>query len=223
MQLFKSTLSYFIILMFSLLPLINLVSATSTRILKLQSVNDPVPAGCEATPITLNTEIKDMELSGFDAIDVFNARAKDFRAQTLVIANNGLKLIVTSCQAKDPEIGEYTHRECYTTLALSRTDDCRGAVIKEGKAAMLERIVKTIVDGTALILVGESLISDGKSVSERTVNDVKSNPMKLKSARTAAKNVENTTEELKNSILALKAAVEFAKGSKAALELWDLQ
>lgn len=211
-----------------LLAISNLVYASSDKtnshkILQIQSANDPIPAGCEATPITLNTEIKDMELSGFDAIDMFNARAKEFRYQTLNIANNGLKLVVTSCQAKDPELGEYTHRECFTTLALSRTDDCRGAVIKEGKGVILERIAKTIVDGAALILAGEALITDGRNVSQTTVNETKANPMKLKNARTAAKNVENTTTEIQNSIVALKAAIEYAKGSKAALELWDLQ
>jgi hypothetical protein len=164
-----------------------------------------------------------MELSGFNAIDLFNASAKDFRYQTLNIANNGLKLVVTSCQAKDPELGEYTHRECYTTLALSRTDDCRGAVIKEGKGVILERIAKFIVDGTALISTGEELIVIGRNASQSTINETKANPMKLKNARTAAKNIENTTFEIQNSILALKAAIEFAKGSKAALELWDLQ
>jgi len=184
---------------------------------------DPVPAGCEATPLDLNTSIADPKSTGFSKIDEFNMSAKMFRSQTLGIADNALKLTVTSCQVNDPEIGEYTHRECFVGLDLQRTDDCAGAVRREGKGVVLERITKTLIDGTATLALGENLVSQSTQVSKSTMDEVKGNPVKLRNARGAVNSMDETVVEVKKSMEALRAAMKYAEGSKAALEMWDLQ
>jgi hypothetical protein len=187
------------------------------------SVSDPIPSGCEATPLDLSTTIVDPKSTGFDKIDDFNMSAKMFRAQTLGIADNALKLTVTMCQVNDPEIGEYTHRECFTGLDLQRTDDCAGAVRREGKGVVLERIASTLVDGTATLALGENLVSQSAQVSKTTMDEVKGNPVKLRNARGAVGSMDETVVEVKKSMEALRAAMKYAEGSKAALEKWDLQ
>lgn len=185
--------------------------------------SDPIPAGCEATPLELSTEITDPKSTGFDKIDAFNMSAKLFRAQTLGIADNALKLTVTMCQVNDPEIGEYTNRECFVGLELKHTDDCEGAVRREGKGVVLERIASTLVDGTATLALGENLVSQSADVSKSTMDEVKGNPVKLRNARGAVKSMDETVVEVKKSMEALRAAMKYAEGSKAALEKWDLQ
>lgn len=184
---------------------------------------DPIPVGCEATPIELKTEIADPKATGFDKIDEFNMSAKLFRSQTLAIADNALKLTVTMCQVNDAEIGEYTHRECFTGLGLTRTDDCKSALIRDGKGVVIERIAKTLVDGAVTIALGVDLVAQAAQVSESTLNEVKGNPMKLKNARGGVKSLNETVTEVNNSLNALRSAMKFAEGSKAAIENWDLQ
>jgi len=190
---------------------------------KNNNPSDPIPAGCEATPLDLSTEITDPKATGFDKIDDFNLSAKLFRSQALGIADNALKLTVTMCQVNDPDIGEYTHRECFTGLDLQRTDDCAGAVRREGKGLVLDRIATSLVDGAATLALGENLISQSAQVSKSTMDEVKGNPVKLRNARGAVSNLDETMVEVKNSVEALRAAMKYAEGSKAALEKWDLQ
>lgn len=184
---------------------------------------DPIPAGCEATPLTLNTTITETEPSGFNAIDEFNISAKNFRAKALEIADKALKLTVTMCQVNDPEIGEYTHRECFTGLDLARTDDCKGKVMLEGKAAFLLKLGTIIADGTETLALGADLVVQAAGVSKSTIDEVKGNRLKLVSANKAVKNLDETKSEINNSMEALKSAIKYAQGSKAAIESWELQ
>ncbi len=184
---------------------------------------DPIPAGCEATPLELKTDISDPKSTGFEKIDDFNMSAKLFRSQTLGIADNALKLTVTMCQVNDPDIGEYTHRECFIGLDLQRTDDCAGAIKREGKGVVLERIASSLVDGAATLVLGENLISQSAQVSKATMDEVKGNPVKMRNARGAVSSLDETVVEVKNSVEALRSAMKYAEGSKAALEKWDLQ
>jgi hypothetical protein len=184
---------------------------------------DPIPAGCEATPVTLNTSVQDYKDTGFDKIDIFNVSAKAFRLQTLNIADSALKLTVTMCQVPDPELGEITHRECFTGLDLARSTDCANAIKKEGKAAMLERLTTIIVDGTAAVALGTNLVVQSTEVSKATIEEVKGNKLKLLNANKAVKSLDDTTKDIKGSIEALNSAIKYAQGTKAAIESWELQ
>jgi len=186
-------------------------------------ISETVPEGCEVTPLTLNTKIDEPEESGFQSIDKFNLDAKLFRIQALNIADKALKLVVTSCQVKDAEIGEYTHRECFTGLALNRTEDCSGFLKKEGKAVVIQNIVTTLAEAALIVATGQQLIESAKTVGPATLEEVKGNRMKLLSANKAIKNVDQTVKDLTNSLDALKSAIKYAEGSKDALEKWDLQ
>jgi len=191
---------------------------------KNNNPSDPIPAGCEATPLDLSTEITDPKATGFDKIDDFNMSAKLFRSQALGIADKALTLTVTLCQVHDPLVGtELTHRECYAGLALERTGNCEGAVRKEGKGAMLERIATSLTDGAVTLALGENLITQSSQVSKATMDEVKGNPVKLRNARGAVNSMEETVTEVKRSVEALRAAMKYAEGSRAAVENWDLQ
>jgi hypothetical protein len=185
--------------------------------------NDPVPAGCEIAPIQLDRTIEEPRDSGFDKIDQFNLEAKSFRLQALNITDKALKLVVTSCQVTDPEIGEYTHRECYTGLDLKRTEDCRGDLAREGKGVAIANLVTTLREAAQIMATGESLVTMSKDVGTATLDEVKGNRMKLVGATRAVNNMNQTVGDLTKSLTALRAAIKYAEGSKAALESWDLQ
>lgn len=203
----------------STIAVLSLTSISATDLNKGSALN-PVPAGCEATPLELKTEVKEPKQTGFQKIDEFNTNAKLFRIQALSIANTALETTVTMCQVKDPELGEYTHRECYTRLALNRKE-CD--VTKNSKAELIAGYANTLVSGAALVLTAQALIKSAGDVSKSTLDEAMANPMKLKNARSAAKSLEETVSEVKNSMIALQFAMKYAQGSRAALENWDLQ